>query len=169
MANEIENQTPETGNEPEVKVEEVNVEELEFATTDELLAQVKKDADIKKQLHARAVKAEAAAKAAKGTEQTNKNNDSPQVGKLSVEDKVELRLSGYSAQEVAFIERNGGLEALKDETLVAAIEGIRAKKKSQDATPEGSPKSPVYKKYTQADLAKMSLEQLEKIVPRSDD
>jgi hypothetical protein len=171
MENNIENPTPEMGNEPEVKVEEdiVKVDDLEFATTDELIAQVKKDAETKKQLHARAVKAEAKAKEIKPKdEQKIETNNTPQ-GKLTVEERVDLRLSGYSPEEVNFIERNGGLNALKDEVIVAAIEGIRAKKKSQEATPEGSPKSPIYKKYSQQDLAKMSLEQLEKIIPRAED
>ena len=163
-----ENQTLETGDETEV-TPEVKEDELEFATTDELIAAYKKAEASKKQLHARAVKAEAKVKElSKPNEQPKETNNSPQ-GKLTVEERVDLRLSGYSPEEVNFIERNGGMDALKDETVIAALDGIRAKKKSQEATPEGSPKSPVYKKYSQRDLQGMTLEQLEKIVPRAED
>jgi len=50
----------------------------------------------------------------------------------------------------------------------AHLSQIRSAKKSKEASPETPGRSPVYKKYTQADLSKMSVAELEKIIPRSE-
>jgi hypothetical protein len=79
---------------------------------------------------------------------------------------VDLRLEGYSKTEAEFILRNGGRQALEDPLIAGAIETARKKTKSVDATPSGTGKSPVYQKYAEADLKKMSADELEKILPQ---
>jgi hypothetical protein len=63
-----------------------------------------------------------------------------------IEDRVELRLQGYSNEEIAFIKRNAEgkslLEAIKDPFVEEGIKGLRAKKKAEQATPPPSSKSP---------------------------
>lgn len=59
-------------------------------------------------------------------------------------------------------------EALRSSFVKAALEAIREKKKSTEASPESSFKSPVYKKYTQDELSKMSSKELEKILPKKE-
>lgn len=77
--------------------------------------------------------------------------------------KMELRIEGYSPEEVEFISKTGS----KDDPYVqAAIKAMRDEKRKQDATPGASNGSPVYKKYSEADLKNMSLEELQKIIPR---
>jgi len=98
-------------------------------------------------------------------------------GKPSVEspnaderfERLELKTEGYSREEIDFIMQNGGSKVLenKDNNLVLdAIEASRKKKKSLDATPSGTNKSPVFQRYSQDDLNGMSLADLEKIIPR---
>lgn len=88
-------------------------------------------------------------------------------------DYQDLRFDGYTKEEAEYIIRNGGRKALTDGSFVkAGIDKIREdadkKKKSEDATPSGSGRSPVYKKYTEAELKGMSSKELEKILPTSE-
>lgn len=79
-------------------------------------------------------------------------------------ERLELKTDGYNSQEVDFLMQNGGRKALENPIVMAGIEAIRKKQKSVDATPDGTAKSTVYKKYSEADLKKMSAEDLEKIM-----
>jgi hypothetical protein len=84
-------------------------------------------------------------------------------------ERLELKTEGYSKEEIDFIMQNGGskvLETKENNLVLDAIEASRKKKKSQDATPSGTNKSPVYQRYTEQDLKNMSLSELEKIIPR---
>ena len=81
-------------------------------------------------------------------------------------ERLELKTEGYKSNEVDFLMQNGGREALENEIVMAGIEAIRKKAKSQEATPSGTAKSTVYQKYTEQDLRKMSQEELEKIIPQ---
>lgn len=87
----------------------------------------------------------------------------------TVEERIALRDDGYSGEEIALIQKMGGKKALDENPIVKkAIEVHRAEKKSKDASPPSSPKSPVYQKYTQEDLGKMTSEELRKILPHAE-
>ncbi len=129
------------------------------------------------ELKARAAKADEfkgfADRVAKENKELKKKLDPPkslQTNESSPTDerfeRLELKTEGYKSDEVDFLMQNGGRKALENPIVMAGIEGIRAKAKSQDATPSGTGKSTVYKKYTEADLKRMPAEELEKIVPQ---
>lgn len=80
-------------------------------------------------------------------------------------EKLELRADGYSPDEIEAIMELGGAKALKNPVVQSAIKAMRAEQKSKDATDTVSSKSPVFKKFTQQDLSKMSSSELEKILP----
>ena len=82
-------------------------------------------------------------------------------------ERMELRLDGYSADEVDEIMALGGQKVLKSKLVQSAIKAMRDEKKSKDADANFSAKSPVYKKYTQDDLKNMSAKELEKILPKA--
>jgi hypothetical protein len=79
---------------------------------------------------------------------------------------LDLKTEGYKSEEVDFLMQNGGRKALDNPIVMAGIDAMRKKQKSQEATPSGTAKSAVYQKFTEADLKKMPLEELEKIVPQ---
>lgn len=116
-----------------------------------------------KELYARAKKAEEEAKALRAKvspqETTSTNPPSEQL------ERIELKVDGYSADEVDFLLSVGGKKALENPIIGKAIEALRAEKRSLEATPNPSGQSPVYKTYSQADLNNMSLEEIQKILP----
>lgn len=65
-----------------------------------------------------------------------------------VEEKVELRLQGYSPDEIALVKRLAGdqslMSALQDPTVQAAVSGVRAKKQADNAVPEPTSRAPLY-------------------------
>ena len=103
-----------------------------------------------------------------GLTDDNKHKEVKPVTEVQRLERLELKVDGYSEQEIDFILKNGGKEATGDEMVSSAIEAKRAKDKSEDATPEGSSKSPIFKRFTQDDLNKMSLEDLEKHIPKEE-
>lgn len=82
-------------------------------------------------------------------------------------ERMELRLDGYSSDEVDEIMSLGGSKVLKSKIVQSAIKAMRDEKKSKDADANFSAKSPVYKKYTNDDLNGMSSAELEKILPKA--
>ena len=82
-------------------------------------------------------------------------------------ERMELRLDGYSKEEVDEIMELGGTKVLGSKFVQSAIKAMRAEKKSASADTNFSAKSPVFKKYTQEDLSKMSSTELAKILPHS--
>ena len=97
--------------------------------------------------------------------------DAPQPEKSSYQvtpdtlERIELRQDGYSKEEVESIMELGGTKALKNPLVKSAIESMRSKAKSQDSNQPLNSKSPVYKKFTQDDLKKMTSKELEAILP----
>lgn len=81
-------------------------------------------------------------------------------------ERMELKLDGYSSDEVEAIMDLGGSKALSNPLVKGAIEQMRNKSKSDDSKQALNSKSPVFKKFTQDDLSKMSSAELEKILPR---
>lgn len=82
-------------------------------------------------------------------------------------ERTNLAARGYAEEEIDFIMQSGGSQMLGNEFVKAAIDSIRAKKKSEDSTPGSTNKSEVYQKYTQEQLATMSSSELMKIIPKS--
>jgi hypothetical protein len=122
--------------------------------------------EAKRQLHARAKRAEAALRAAKP-------EPSPLSAAPSADDEyTELRLDGYSKDDALFIKRNGGRKALEDANSLVAI-AIRAKREQKEAESAASQVSPnsgaseIERRYTPEQLDAMSVEELQKILPRA--
>jgi len=84
---------------------------------------------------------------------------------------VNLRLDGYSEEEAQFIMSNGGRSAKENQFVKAGIDALRAAKKQEEssvnASPAVTPKSPVFKKHTEAELKGMKTEDLEKLLKQS--
>lgn len=79
-------------------------------------------------------------------------------------DRIELMQEGYSKQEVETIMELGGRKMLDNPIVQGAIQVVRQQQKSKDASTNLSSKSPVYKKYTQEDLNKLSSSEMEKLL-----
>jgi len=85
-----------------------------------------------------------------------------------LDEVTDLRLDGYTKEEVKFIMNNGGRKSLEDPFVKVAIEKNREQRKAEQAIPEmESGKSEVERKYTQEQLSKMSADELYKILPKS--
>ena len=119
--------------------------------------------EAKRQIHARALRAEKEKKTA------------PPINKeeYSLNDEVvDLRLDGYTKEDVSFIMKNGGRKALEDKNSYTAI-AINARKEQARAEAEAnkvvdtSGMSEIERKYTPEMLKNMSLDELKKIVPRA--
>lgn len=137
--------------------------------TEALKAELEKKNKIIKQVLARAKKAEAKAKG----ESPKINNQQEQRPSLSIDDEtLDLRLDGYTRDEVEFIARNGGRKALEDKNSYVAI-ALNTKREQERAeraasqTADTSGMSEFERKYTPEMLANMSVAELEKIVPKA--
>ncbi len=108
-----------------------------------LKAQLAKEAEARRQLTARAKKAEELAKTEREAriraeeakpEPTIKNEDAPK----GEDERLELRLDGYSKEEVNYIMANGGRKSLEDKNSYTAIaintrrEQLKAEKAASD-------------------------------------
>jgi hypothetical protein len=150
-----------------------NLEELALPETldAEVQAAVEALKEKNKQLYARAKKAEEEAKALKAKEEARPVEqpkvENPAVSPTDLE-RLNLKVDGYSNEEVNFIMKNGGANAISDEFVIAGIEALRAKKKkeiqSDEANPSISSKSPIFKKYSEDQVREMPLAELEKLV-----
>lgn len=79
-------------------------------------------------------------------------------------DRIELMQEGYSKDEVDAIMELGGIKVIESPLVQSAIKAMRAEKKSKDASQPLSSKSPVFKKYTQEDLNKLTAAEMEKLL-----
>lgn len=95
--------------------------------------------------------------------QTTKVREEP-LEKNDRFERLELRTEGYSPEEVDEIMSLGGPQVLESKLVQSAIKAMRAEKKSMNAKEPLNSKSPVYKKFTQDDLSKMSSKEMEKIL-----
>jgi hypothetical protein len=153
----------------------ISDEELELDLTpdgtespDEVATRLANAEKAKKQILARARKAEQELKALKEA-QTPRAEPS----KVDIDDEaLDLRLDGYSKDEVKFILSNGGRTALSDpQSLVAlALRTKREQTKAEESAniPDTSGMSEVERKYTAEQLNAMPLADLEKILPKTD-
>jgi hypothetical protein len=149
--------------------DEETVQETETETTDsevdieDLKAKAAKAEEYKKYADRVAAENKELKKASKA--EVTINQQSPPVTREDYE-RLDLKTEGYKSEEVDFLMQNGGRKALDNPIVMAGIDAMRKKQKSQEATPSGTAKSAVYQKFTEADLKKMPLEELEKIVPQ---
>lgn len=81
-------------------------------------------------------------------------------------ERLDLKTDGYKSEEVELIMELGGKKVIDNPVVKEAIANLRRKAKSQEATPAGTAKSPVFQKYSEQDLKRMPLSELEKIVPQ---
>ncbi len=156
MSDELDNGTQDP------TLEQDTTETVETANSEaenaELRAKIAELEGQNKQLYARIKKEKP-----KETLPTNQQSPNPE----EIE-RLRLEVKGYNGDEVEFLMQNGGLKALDNKIAMAGIEALRKAQKSLDATPTETGRSTVFQKYTERDLKKMSLEELEKIVPQED-
>lgn len=159
--------------ETQVAVDTSTDETLELETTQDdtedvvvLRERLAKAEEAKRQIHARALRAEKSLK---------EKETAPHITKEEYtlnDEVVDLRLDGYSKDDVAFIMKNGGRKTLEDKNSYVSI-AINARKEQARAEAEAnkvvdtSGMSEIERKYTPEMLKNMSLEELKKIVPRA--
>lgn len=158
----MENDTNHENLDSQILDEEINLEE------NNAVEDVGKIKELNKKLFERAKKAEAEAKALKAKPQENITRT-----EYSLNDEVvDLRLDGYTKQDVDFIMKNGGRKALEDKTSYTAI-AINARKEQARAEAEAnkvadtSGQSEFERKYTPEMLKNMTKEELKKILPHA--
>ena len=149
-----------------------------------LKAQLAKEAEARRQLTARAKKAEDLAKTEREAriraEESAKSNITNQTSSPIVEDeRFELRMTGYSKSDVDFIMANGGSKVLEDPNNLVTI-AVKARKEqlaaeaaaSQTGTSGGEDRLSTVnfnlpRNASLKDL-KGSLETMEKVLPHAD-
>lgn len=159
----------------------ISDEELELDLTpdgteseDELKEKLAKAETAKKQILARAKKAEAEAKALREAAVPKP----PEAATVqATDDKLwevaDMIQQGYTRADAEFIQRNGGADALKDPNSYASIalknitEQRRAESEASKAT-DVSGMTAVERKYSPEKLASMTVEELEKVLPHTE-
>jgi hypothetical protein len=121
-----------------------------------------------KQLYARMKKAEDEAKVAKDAARGVQAGDS-QVNIPTAEvERLTLKVDGYNDAEIAEIMNLGGVKALSNPLVKRAVEAMREERRAENAQVSTSGAlSDFSRKYSEADLRKMSAEELEKILPKA--
>lgn len=166
MSDELKPVTESTTTDTQEQELEINLDASE-ETIESLKEQLaKKDAAIK-QIHARAKTAEELVKKSRETLKPEKVESQDKT--VQLDEITDLRLDGYSREEVAFIMKNGGRKSLEENNFVkVAIEHLREQKKAEQAIPDtDTGKSDIERKYTPDQLMKMPLKDLEKILPHA--
>ncbi len=171
-----------TGSESTISVE-AELDTLREGVDDPqvLKQQLQKESQARRQLTARAIKAEETAKkereariraeeSAKPITETQTSQEKPTIN----DEIVDLRLDGYSKKEVEWIMTNGGRKSLDDpNSLVSiAIKAQREQTKAEaaaSAVGDTSGLSEFERKYTPEQLRNMSVSDLEKILPHVND
>jgi len=123
--------------------------------------------ETEKQLYARLKKEEARVKELEGklgdkaptiAQPTNTND-------IAWRESIELKTDGYSSEEISFIQKNGGKEALNDPFVKSAIERSREDRKvTESVAMNVSSKSAIERKYSPADLQAMSADDMEAVL-----
>ncbi len=140
---------------------EINLDDT--SDVDAIKAEAEKATQFAKQALARAKKAEAELKTYKTTppEQSKRTV-------VDIDEAVDLRLDGYTKEEVSIIMQNGGRKALENPVIKAGIEAVRTQRKAENAIPtQDTAKSEVERKHTKEQLQNMSAEELYKILPKA--
>lgn len=120
-----------------------------------------------KQLYARLKKAEEEAKTAKDATRSTQAGDTTQAHIPTAEvERLTLKVDGYNDDEVAKIMELGGLKALSNPIVKKAVEVMRDERRAESAQVDTDGATAEFtRKYSEADLRKMSASELEKILP----
>jgi flagellar biosynthesis GTPase FlhF len=142
-------------------------------TFEELQQKLANAEKAKKQILARARKAEEKLKEYKPAE-----TPKAPVTEPNIDDKMwevaEMIQQGYTRSDAEFIQKNGGSEAMKDPNSYVSValrtlqEQRRAEQASYGTEASTAGLSEIERKYTPEQLKNMSVEDLEKILPRAD-
>jgi len=154
--------------------EETLEEETQISSEDleKVKAELEKEREARRQLTARAKKAEEELQKLR-SKPAEKSSETLQEANSINEEAIDLRLDGYSRDEVLFILKNGGREALADSNsyVSMAINTAREQKRAEQEAAKAkdtSQMTEVEKKYSTEKLSKMSASELEKILPHTD-
>ena len=162
MATENEYEEVDVNTQEEITSEEVNDTQEETQEDDSLTLSGEEKAEFEK-WKAKKEERQKFVEKAKSNPQPQKASYNVTADKL---ERMELQLDGYSKDEVEAIMDLGGTRALGNPLVKGAIESMRSKTKSNESNQSLNSKSPVFKKFTQDDLSKMSSAELAKILPR---
>lgn len=157
-------------------IPELVIEELPEGVDDPIVlkAQLEKESQARRELTARAKKVEAELKEAKKAliKEEKPTHDGITKEYTLNDEVVDLRLDGYTKEDVSFIMKNGGRKSLEDKTSYVAI-ALNARKEQARAEAESNKvvdttgMSEIERKYTPEMLKNMPLSELKKIVPRA--
>lgn len=117
-----------------------------------------------KQLYARLKKAEEEVKLAKQTQPASDAGEKQALPIVEVE-RLTLKVDGYNDAEITEIMRLGGLKALSNPLVKKAVDIMRQERQVESAQvdTEGQT-STISRKYSEADLRKMTAAELEKVL-----
>lgn len=120
-----------------------------------------------KQLYARVKKAEEEAKNLRDTNRNTQAGDDTQAQLPTAQvERLTLKVDGYNDDEIAKIMELGGLKALANPLVKKAVDVMREERKAESAQVDtDGATSDFTRKYSEADLRKMSAAELEKILP----
>lgn len=121
-----------------------------------------------KQLYARMKKAEEEAKAAKEATRSSTAGDSTQAHIPTADvERLTLKVDGYNDEEVSRIMELGGLKALSNPLVKKAVDMMRNERQTEAAQVDTDGATADFsRRYSEADLRKMSASELEKILPQ---
>jgi len=124
--------------------------------------------ETEKQLYARLKKEEARVKELEAKVNGDKapsNSQQPNTNDIAWRESIELKTDGYTSDEIAFIQKNGGKEALNDPFVKSAIEKNREERKiAESVAMNVSSKSAIERKYSPAELQAMSADDMEAVL-----
>lgn len=121
-----------------------------------------------RQLYARMKKAEEEAKAAKEATRSTQAGDTTQAQIPTADvERLTLKVDGYNDEEVSRIMELGGLKALSNPLVKKAVDMMRQERVTDSAQVDtDGATSDFSRRYSEADLRKMSASELEKILPQ---
>jgi hypothetical protein len=120
-----------------------------------------------RQLYARLKKAEDEVKASKDV-RSSQAGETTQVNIPGADvERLTLKVDGYNDEEVSKIMELGGLKALSNPLVKKAVDIMREERRAETAQVDtDGAMSDFSRRYSEADLRKMSAEELEKILPK---
>ena len=142
-------------------IELENSQESQTPTVESLTA-------LNAQLYARMKKAEEEAKTAKEANRTSQAGEPTQAQIPTVDvERLTLKVDGYNDDEVTKIMELGGLKALSNPLVKKAVDMMRQERQAESAQVDtDGAMADFTRKYSEADLRKMSASELEKILPQ---
>ena len=144
--------------------DETQVDDLEIQSEEEVDTENEESESTDWQAEAKKWKAIAERKAKKAEKQTSVSKDLPNE---SVE-RLTLKVDGYNDDEIAKIMELGGLKALSNSLVKKAVDVMREERLTENAQVDiDGATADISRKYSEADLRKMSAEELEKILPKA--